>query len=58
MRGLGREAVTELGQKVLMVIGEAADEFVCKIVKMDEVDLKGMENKFISSDIEPRTLQP
>ncbi len=58
MRGFGREAVTELGQKVLMVIGEAADEFVCKIVKMDEVDLKGMENEFISSDIEPRTLQP
>ena len=37
MRGLGKE-----GQKVLMVIGEAADEFVCKIVKMGE---KGMENR-------------
>ena len=51
MRGLGKEAVPEQDQKMLMVIGEAADEFVCKIVKMDEVDLKGMENEFISSDI-------
>jgi hypothetical protein len=32
MRGLGKEAVTEQGQKVLMVIGEAVDEFICKIV--------------------------
>jgi hypothetical protein len=34
-----------------MVIGEAADEFVCKIVKMGEVELKGMQNEFIRSDI-------
>jgi hypothetical protein len=51
MRGLGKEAVTEQGQKVLMVIGEVADEFVCKIVKMGEVELKGMQNEFIRSDI-------
>jgi hypothetical protein len=51
MRGLGKEAVTEQGRKVLMVIGEAADESVCKIVKMGEVDLKGMQNEFIRSDI-------
>ena len=51
MRGLGKEAVTEQGQKVLMVIREAADESVCKIVKMGEVDLKGMQNEFIRSDI-------
>ena len=51
MRGLVKEAVTEQDQKMLMVIGGAADEFVCKIVKMGEVDLKGMKNEFISSDI-------
>ncbi len=51
MRGLGKEAVTEQGQKVLMVIGEAADEFICKIVKIGEVDLKGMQNEFIRADI-------
>jgi hypothetical protein len=27
MRGLGKEAVTEQGHKVLMEIGEAVDEF-------------------------------
>ena len=51
MRGLGKEAVTEQGQKVLMIIGEAADESVCKIVKMGKVDLKGMQNEFIRFDI-------
>jgi hypothetical protein len=51
MRGLGEEAVTEQGQEVLMVIGEAVDEFVCKIVKMGEVDIKGMENEFIRPDV-------
>ena len=58
MRGFSKEAVTEQGQKVLMVIGEAVDEFVCKIVKMGAVDIKGMENEFISPDIETKDLQP
>jgi hypothetical protein len=37
---------------VLMVIGEAVDELVCKIVEMGEVEIKGgVENEFISPDI-------
>ena len=47
MRGFGKKAVTEQ----LMIIGEAADESVCKIVKLGEVELKGMQNEFIRYDI-------
>jgi hypothetical protein len=37
-----------------MVIREAGDEFVFKIVEMDEVDIKGVENELISPYIETK----
>jgi hypothetical protein len=43
MGGFGNVAVTEQGFKVLMVTGEA--------VKMGGVDIKGVDNEFISPDI-------
>ena len=51
MGWLGKEAMTEQGEKVLMVIRETGYEFISKVVKLVEMNIKRMQNEFISADI-------
>ena len=51
MGWLGKEAMTEQGEKVLMVIRETGYEFISKVVKLVEMNIKRMQNEFVSADI-------
>jgi hypothetical protein len=45
MGWLGKEAMTEQGEKVLMVIRETGYEFISKVVKLVEMNIKRMQNE-------------
>ena len=51
MGWLGKEAMTEQGEKVLMVIRKTGYEFISEVVELGEMNIKGVQDEFVSADI-------
>ena len=51
MGWFGKEAMTEQGETVLMSIREAGYEFISDVVELGEMNMKGVQDEFVSADI-------
>ena len=46
-----KEATTGQGEKMLMIIRETGYEFISEVVELGEMNIKRVQNEFVSADI-------